>query len=204
MHLLTTLLTFGKARDPRPTMNLRLAGPRVILRAAQPADWPAWRTLRDMSRDFLVPWEPEWPLNCLSPGFFNSMLRGQWRDWERGRAYSFLICARPSRRGMKGALLGGIALNDLRRGVAQKATLGYWIGKPHARHGYMTEAASLVCDFAFTTLRLNRLEASCLPNNEPSKCLLRRLGFVEEGFAKSYLRIDGAWRDHILWGKTAP
>ena len=66
----------------------------------------------------------------------------------------------------------------------------------------MTEAARLVCSFAFETLRLHRVEASCLPHNEPSKALLRRLGFTEEGFAKSYLQIDGRWQDHLLWGQS--
>ena len=68
----------------------------------------------------------------------------------------------------------------------------------------MSEAAQLVCDFAFRQLRLHRVEASCLPHNEPSKALLQKLGFEEEGFAKAYLKINGKWEDHLLWGKTAP
>jgi ribosomal-protein-alanine N-acetyltransferase len=58
-----------------------------------------------------------------------------------------------------------------------------------------------VCDFAFRALRLHRIEASCLPHNEPSKKLLAKLGFDEEGYAKAYLQIDGRWQDHILWAK---
>ena len=91
----------------------------------------------------------------------------------------------------------------MQRGVAQKATLGYWIGAPYAGRGYMTEATQLVCDFGFESLRLHRIEASCLPHNEPSKKLLQRLGFEEEGYAKAYLQIDGHWQDHVLWGKRA-
>jgi len=101
-----------------------------------------------------------------------------------------------------GALIGGITLNDVQTGIAQKGTLGYWIGQPYAGQGYMAEAVDLVCDFAFRTLRLHRVEASCLPNNEPSKKLLARTGFEQEGYAKAYLQINGTWQDHILWGKT--
>jgi len=97
-------------------------------------------------------------------------------------------------------LIGGIALNDVRRGMAQKGTLGYWIGEPYARQGYMSEAVGLVCSFAFETLKLHRLEAGCLPRNEASRRLLARLGFMQEGFARAYLRINGKWEDHILWG----
>ena len=68
----------------------------------------------------------------------------------------------------------------------------------------MTEAVGLVCDFAFDRLELKRIEAACLPHNEPSKALLRRLGFEEEGYAKAYLQINGRREDHVLWGKVAP
>jgi len=206
MQLLTSLFT-SRTRNPLPPLETRLIGSRVVLRAAELADWRSWRNLRDMSRDFLIPWEPEWPVNSLTAPFFAGMLRHQERDWRRGKAYGFLIfLAKNHRRNMKeqtGTLVGGITLNDVRRGIAQKATLGYWIGLPYARQGLMTEAAGLVCNFAFERLKLHRLEASCLPHNEPSKRLLKRLGFEEEGFAKSYLCINGVWQDHVLWGKAA-
>jgi ribosomal-protein-alanine N-acetyltransferase len=219
--------------------GVRLVGPRVMLREAETEDWRPWRTLRDLSRAFLKPWEPEWPANSLTSSFFDGMLRRQNRDWRRGKAYGFLVFMQTNNfydqqegpdkspspwGGVRGGvqkkpfytphltspqggrdfcLVGGISLNDVRRGIAQKATLGYWIGMPYAGQGLMTEAAGLVCEFAFDALKLNRIEASCMPNNEPSKRLLKRLGFVEEGYAKSYLRIDGEWQDHVLWGKTA-
>ena len=188
----------SKARESLPPMGTRLIGKRVMLREPEVGDWRPWSGLRGLSRDFLKPWEPEWPANSLTASFYDGMLRRQWKDWRRGKAYGFLIFEKRDNR-----LVGGITLNDVRRGIAQKGTLGYWIGTPYAQQGYMTEAAALMCEFAFDALKLNRVEASCLPHNEPSRRLLQRLGFTEEGFAKSYLRIDGEWQDHILWGKTA-
>jgi ribosomal-protein-alanine N-acetyltransferase len=173
-----------------------------MLRAMKPSDGRAWRERRAASRDFLVPWEPEWPDDCLTQPYFLRMLRRQDREWQRGKAYAFGVFLQG--RGKKNVLIGGVALNDARRGIAQKATLGYWIGQDHAHRGFMTEAVGLACEFAFSALKLHRLEASCLPHNEPSIRLLQRLGFEEEGYAKSYLRVNGLWQDHVLWGKIAP
>ena len=184
----------SQSREPRPPSDIKLARPRVVLRMGVPADWQAWRELRGLSRDFLKAWEPEWPKDALSRPFFDGMLHRHMREWREGTGYGFFIFKTD-------VLIGGIGLNDVRRGIAQRATLGYWIGEPYARKGYMAEAAGLMCDFAFRTLKLHRLEASCLPANEPSKLLLKRLGFAEEGYAKSYLRIDGAWQDHALFAK---
>jgi len=189
--------------EPRPSMDTQLIGKRLTLRMGDPADWRAWRYLRDMSRDFLIPWEPQWSHKSLDYNFFCGVLRRNWREWRHGKAYAFYIFLQ-DQENAKGAFLGCINLNDVQYGIARKATLGYWIGKPYAGQGYMTEASQLVCDFAFDALKLHRVEASCLPHNEPSKALLKRLGFDEEGYAKEYLQINGRWEDHLLWGKVRP
>jgi ribosomal-protein-alanine N-acetyltransferase len=200
MYLLSSLFNFS-VHAPRLPLDTQLIGPRVMLRMGNPTDWQAWRSLRGSSREFLTPWEPTWPHNALHYSYFCSLLRRQWRDWRQGKAYAFLIFQHAG--DQAGTLIGSITLNDIQRGIAQKGTLGYWIGKPYAGQGLMTEAAGLMCDFALNTLRLHRVEASCLPHNEPSKALLKRLGFEEEGFAKAYLKINGKWADHVLWGKMS-
>ena len=182
-------------------METELVGPRVILRTGDPANWRNWRAMRELSRAFLVPWEPRWPANALTYNYFCGLLRRQWRDWRQDKGYAFLIFLKGDA-GQAGAIIGGITLGEVQRGIAQKGTLGYWIGEPYAGRGYMTEAAGLVCDFAFNKLKLHRVEASCMPSNEPSKNLLRGLDFEEEGYAKAYLQINGTWQDHLLWGKT--
>ena len=191
----------SRSRHPRPALETRLVGTRVMLRAGDPEDWQSWRNLRAASRAFLEPWEPTWPSQALTYDFFCGNLRRQWREWRSGTDYAFLVFGHGQDGNPEnGPLLGGIALNDIQRGIAQKGTLGYWVGLPYAGQGVMTEAAGLVCDFALKTLELHRVEASCLPHNEPSRALLRKLGFTEEGYAKGYLRINGQWEDHLLWG----
>ena len=97
----------------------------------------------------------------------------------------------------EGAVIGGGGV--FRRTPNADWEIGYWIGRPHARRGYMTEAVHGACSFCFDQLSLHRVEAACLPRNEPSQGVLRKAGFREEGLAKKYLKIDGRWQDHVLF-----
>ncbi len=94
------------------------------------------------------------------------------------------------------ALLGLVNLNEIVRGVFHSAYLGYWIGGPFARQGYMAEGLSLVLSLAFGPLRLHRVEANVQPANAASIALVKRLGFRREGRSRRYLKIGGRWRDH--------
>lgn len=199
MQYIASLLRLPPPR-PSPSLDTLLIGPRLNIRAGDTVDWKQWRTLRELSRDTLVPWEPLWPEDALSYSFYASLLRRQWRDWRRGTAYAFNIFRHsPSQ---PSYLVGGITLGEVQHASAQKGTLGYWIGKPYTGQGLMTEAVGLVCDFAFNTLRLHRVEASCMPANLASQAVLRKAGFIQEGFAKGYLQINGVREDHLLWGRN--
>ena len=171
----------------------RLDGERVFVRPPERADYEAWANLRAQSRDFLVPWEPSWPPDALSRASFRARIARYSEDWRTDQAYNFFIFR------LDEELLGGIGLSNLRRGVAETASLGYWVGEPFARQGYMTAALPLVLDFAFGQLRLHRVEAACLPSNIASRALLTKTGFQQEGRARQYLRIDGKWQDHLLF-----
>ncbi len=174
--------------------SVRLEGEGVVVRPPTLRDWAAWAELRGVSRDFLTPWEPAWPADCLSRATFTRRLRRQVSEWRDDLGYSFVTCEQDTDR-----LVGGLGLGNIRRGVAQVATLGYWVGQPYARRGYTSVAVRLALDFAFDHLSLHRVEASCLPGNQASRGLLQKLGFTCEGLARGYLRINGAWRDHLLF-----
>jgi ribosomal-protein-alanine N-acetyltransferase len=175
--------------------SLTLEGPRVLLRAPRSRDWRAWAGLRRESRDFLVPWEPSWPHDALTRRAFRRRLRFYNNEWRTGTGAAFFIFQRDD-----GRLVGGVTLANIRRGVAQTGSLGYWVGAQYARQGFMTEALDLVLTYAFETIGLHRVEAACLPDNAASQALLRKLGFSREGYARQYLRINGSWRDHVLYG----
>jgi [ribosomal protein S5]-alanine N-acetyltransferase len=199
---IVTSLFLSSPRRPAISLDTQLIGPHVLLRTGEPTQWHEWRHLREISYNFLAEWEPSWPHNALTYTFFCKQLRRQWREWRQGKTYAFQIFRHVNKKAE--TLVGGITLNNVQWGIDQKGMIGYWIGEPYARRGFMKEAASLVCDFAFNTLKLNHIEAGCLPRNEASQNLLRRLGFEESGFAKAYLQINGQWEDHILWRKKNP
>ena len=178
---------------------LTVTGERVTLRLPQMADFEEWAALREASRDFLVPWEPTWPADDLSRAAYRRRLTAYARDREAGSAYPFFVY-----RTSDDALTGGITLSNIRRGVAQMGSVGYWCGRPFARHGHTLAAVRALSDFAFRTLGLHRLEAACIPDNAPSRRLLVKAGFAEEGFAQAYLKINGVWRDHVLFGLISP
>ena len=96
-------------------------------------------------------------------------------------------------------ILGAITLDNIRRGPAQAGTIGYWIGEPYARTGFMREALTALVHHAFEVLDLSRLESACLPENAASRGLLETCGYKYEGVAQSYLQINGRWRNHVLY-----
>lgn len=184
---------FGLTRSLNPELLVR--GDELYLRPATAPDYATWSRLRAASRVFLEPWEPTWPEDDLTQAAFRRRLRRQEEDISRDEAYPFLIFDQTSDQ-----LLGGITLGGIRRGVSQTGTLGYWMGAPHAGKGRMTRAVAAVVDFGFSKLRLHRVDAACIPDNAPSIAVLERNGFQREGYARGYLKIDGAWRDHVLFG----
>jgi ribosomal-protein-alanine N-acetyltransferase len=171
-------------------------GDGVFLRAPQTSDYNAWASLRDQSREFLAPWEPTWPEDDLTRSSFRRRLRRYSEDMRCDQAYAFLLFRKGDN-----ALLGGITLTNVRRGVAQAGSMGYWVGAPFAAQGYMTRGVSALAPFAFDVLRLHRIEAACIPTNQPSIRLLERTGFVREGYAREYLCINGMWQDHLLYAR---
>jgi ribosomal-protein-alanine N-acetyltransferase len=167
----------------------------LYLRAPQAGDHAAWALLRMESREFLTPWEPTWNEDDLTRASFRLRAKRAAREISTDEAYSLFIFEAHTE-----TLLGGLTLGLIRRGVAQACTLGYWMGRRHAGRGHMTEAVRGAVRFAFSDLALHRVEAACLPNNEPSRRLLERIGFRHEGVARAYLKINGNWADHLLYG----
>lgn len=173
-------------------------GTGVFLRTPQMSDYGEWAALREASRAFLTPWEPVWPNDDLTRAAFRQRLRRYAEEMRADQAYPFFVFRKPD-----GVLVGGLTLANVRRGIAQAGSLGYWMGEPHARRGHMTDAVRALIPFAFNTLRLHRLEAACIPTNVASIRLLEKVGFKREGLARQYLCINGRWQDHILYALLA-
>jgi ribosomal-protein-alanine N-acetyltransferase len=181
-------LTFPGGQQPI------IKGDDVYLRYPRMSDYLSWSKLRGESRAFLSPWEPVWARDELSKAAFRRRLKRYQRESRLDTAYAFFVF-----REEDDALLGGCTLSNVRRGVIQCCALGYWVGERFARQGYMYSAVAALIPFIFATLGMHRIEAACLPSNEPSKNLLQKAGFRQEGLARKYLHINGEWQDHVLF-----
>lgn len=167
---------------------------RLVLRPPVHGDWRKWSMLREESSTFLKPWEPSWASDHLTRKSFVNRVYWANRSISQGTALPLFLERRGDRR-----LLGAITLDNIRRGPAQAGTIGYWIGEPFAREGYMREALVALVHHAFEVLDLSRLESACLPENTASRGLLEKCGYKYEGVAQSYLQINGRWRNHVLY-----
>ena len=191
------MFTFLKSDDGQSSSD-RIEGKTVYLRPPQPGDWRAWAEVRASSRSFLKPWEPTWSASALTRTAYRHRLRCQARERRDDTGHRFFILRRTD-----DALVGGVNLSNIQRGVSMSCSIGYWIGKDYMRQGLMSDAVAAILPFVFNTIALHRLEAACLPSNVASEGLLRKLGFRQEGYARAYLRIDGVWHDHLLFAMLA-
>jgi len=173
--------------------RFRLLGERTYLRPPSRRDYGQWVEVREASRTFLEPWEPSWGEDALERVVYRDRVTRIQQEWRLDLGYGFHIFRKADDR-----LIGGVNLNNVRRGVAQAANLGYWMGEPHAHQGYMTDALRALLPHAFQGLGLHRIDAACIPDNRPSRQLLANFGFREIGQARGYLKINGEWRDHLL------
>src|SRR5256714_7314743 len=175
--------------EPLPTIE----GDGVYLRAPQMSDYSEWTSLREASRAFLTPWEPTWPSDDLSRSAFRRRLRRYAEDQRMDTSYAFFLFRKSDE-----TLVGGLTVANIRRGVAQAGSLGYWIGEPFARRGLMSGAVQALVPFGFGSLRLHRLEAACIPTNTASSRLGGMAGVAREGSARAQRWIQGPWRDRQL------
>ena len=167
---------------------------RLTLRLPAHGDWQSWAALRSESRGFVSPWEPAWSPDHLSRKAFTNRVYWAARAESAGTALPLFMFHRGDRQ-----IVGGLTLDNIRRGPSQAGTLGYWVGERFARQGFMREAIAALVHHAFQVMDLSRIEAACLPENVASRGVLEKSGFKYEGVAQSYLQINNRWRNHVLY-----
>ncbi len=182
-------------RQPTP----RLFGRRVMLRPLAPQDFAAWREVRLRNEDWLVPWEPKRIVTLPDPVRDRSAFEARCsaRDRERAadHAYPFGVFVDQQ-------LAGEVNLNNVTRGALQSATVGYWIDRARAGHGYIAESVVVLTRFAFEQLQLHRLEICIVPRNTNRRRVMDKLRFRNEGIAERFLEINGTWEDHVRYAIT--
>lgn len=174
-------------------------GADFLLRLASRDDYESWRAVRAENKDFLQPFEPVWADDALNEDRFRMMVRDGRRAFRHQSGAAMFLIHKESDQ-----VIGGINLSNVRRRVSQAGTIGYWMSEHWGGQGRMTRAVRRMIQFAFYDFDLHRLEAGCIPENEASARVLLNAGFSEEGYAPKYLRINGRWQDHRLFGITRP
>lgn len=190
-------MAFLRSTRPEEDFDV-IRGRAVVLRQPLAGDYAEWAELRALSRAHLTPWEPAWALDDLSRSIYRRRLRAYAKDIRDDACYPYFIFDSSA-----GALVGGMTLSNVRRGSAQTASLGYWMGAPYAGRGYMRDAVAALLPVALGPLRLHRIEAATMLTNAASIRVLELCGFDREGLARSYLKINGRWEDHLLYARVS-
>lgn len=175
---------------------------RLALRLARPGMEAAMaRFLGENFAGHLDRWLPPADPAFFTEAYWRERLAIAVDEFHAGRAARFVFQDNDDE---EGAIVGTCSYTNIVRGPFQACNLGYQIARSHEGRGLMVEALAATNAFAFRTLRLHRIMANHRPENVRSARLLERLGFAREGFARNYLFIDGAWRDHVLTSLTNP
>lgn len=170
-----------------------LTTPRLGLRMLHADEAPLVVDYVRRNQDHLAPWEPKREPAYFTLDHWRTTLAQHAKDESAGtHVRRFLL--------HEGRVVGAASLNNLVRGVFHSCYLGFSLDHEQQGKGMMREALQAVIGHAFSKdgLNLHRIEANHQPHNARSEAVLARLGFVRQGFAKDYLFIDGAWRDHVM------
>jgi len=173
---------------------------RLRLVIAQPGlEEPLALFYRENFAGHLDRWSPPMPGDKLDPAYWARQLPLFAREFDAGTTVHWVLL--PPRGDLPEAV-GTCNFTQIAGGPFRACVLGYQVARRHEGRGLMQEALRAGIGFAFRELRLHRIMANYRPENARSGRLLERLGFVREGFAREYLFIDGAWRDHVLTSLT--
>lgn len=181
-----------------PTFELET--PRLHVRLAEGGDVPAILNFYRANRERFRPFDPERPEYFYKESFWLRQVSENVEDFASGRNLRLFLFPREA----PSTIIGNIGFSNFVRGIGQYCTVGYAIDGEHESRGLMSEALRSAIDFVFHSLNLHRIEANYMPHNRRSGILLRRLGFVVEGYSRDYLRINGRWEDHVRSGLTNP
>ena len=143
------------------------------------------------NREFLTPFEPERDDDFFTAAGQRKRIEASGEDLWRWAIVE------------DGRIAGMISVADVIRGALQLANVGYWVARTHNGRGLATAAVADVVEFAFGEAGLHRLEAGTLVDNHASQRVLEKNGFERYGLARKLLKINGEWRDHVLFERVA-
>jgi ribosomal-protein-alanine N-acetyltransferase len=178
-----------------PIEHLELPTERLILKVLGPDYAAQSLDYYTRNRAFLAEWNPIPAPEFYTLAYHQERLRIELSQMSEGRLARFWLFKRED--AAFTTAIGNLAFNNIVRGAFQSCHLGYQLDEREVNQGFMTEALRRAITFAFDAMQLHRIEANVMPRNLRSSRVLAKLGFVEEGLARQYLKINGVWEDHI-------
>jgi ribosomal-protein-alanine N-acetyltransferase len=182
---------------------IKITDREITLRPLRYRDKARWDRVRAANAQWLAPWEATRPPidpDQLLPTFYG-MVSHFNREARQGRGLAFGIWIQ-----VDGVdyLAGQITLGGIVMGAYRGAHIGYWIDQRFASKGYVTRAVRALTKFAFTDLKLHRIEINLRPENIASARVAQKSGYVFEGVRPRFLHIAGEWRDHLTFVAENP
>lgn len=173
---------------------------RLILRLLNVGDLACVLDYHRRNQEHLMPYGPVWPENFLTEEFWSKQIERNLDEFNSDRSLRLFLFDKADRV----SIIGNVSFGGILRSAAQFCYLGYGLAKDKQGCGYMTEILPEAFKYVFAELSIHRIMANYMPSNERSGRLLKRLGFVIEGYARDYLCLNGRWEDHILSSLTNP
>ncbi|WP_316670087.1 GNAT family protein [uncultured Propionibacterium sp.] len=181
----------------------------LVLRPLRARDAGQWARLRAANRDWTGPWDSTLPPGSgENPLEFHQLVRRYRRMGRQGSTFGWALAleesGRTGARVLRGApMIGQVTVAGVAYGASRLASIGYWIDEGHAGRGYTPMGVAMAADFCFDVVGLHRIEICIRPENGPSHRVVEKLGWRYEGLRQRYLHIDGGWRDHDVYVRTA-
>ncbi|MBW4602420.1 MAG: GNAT family N-acetyltransferase [Calothrix sp. FI2-JRJ7] len=167
---------------------------RVQIRMANNEDIPKILDYFTQNKTYLTPYYPSWHNGFFTEEYWQLQIEVNYQEFANDRSLRFFIFPKTA----SNRIIGTINFNNIVRGAAHFCTVGYSLAEFEQSKGYMTEAMQGTIDYIFKEFNMHRIMANYMPHNQRSANLLKRLGFLVEGYARDYLIINGKWEDHIL------
>ncbi|MGG6310377.1 GNAT family N-acetyltransferase [Paenibacillus macerans] len=163
---------------------------RLLLKVVDPSETDQVLDYVVRNKIFLREWEPQRTEEYYTYPFQKKSLEEDFEKNQKGSLRKFWLF-------LGNRIIGSAALSNIIRGAFQSCYLGYGIDEQEQGKGLMTEVIEAVVAHAFQELKLHRIEANIMPRNQASLRVVEKLGFVNEGISRDYLKINGKWEDHI-------
>jgi len=146
--------------------------------------------LTDENREYLAEWLP-WVDSVQQPEDTVQFIEQSQKQWFKNQGFQAAII-------VDGSIAGTIGHHEI-DWQNYKTSLGYWLGESYQGRGIMTKCCDAIVRHAFDELDLNRVEIHCAIDNQKSRAVPERLGFIKEAIQKEAIQLNGQFKDQVVF-----